>query len=427
MAKIKAFNGYRYNEKNSGAINDVVCPPYDIISDKQREEYLAKNGNNIIRLELPKGENAYKEAGETLQKWVDGEVLKKDENEGIYVYEMEFTVPQKSFKKKVKGFISLVELREFSDGVVLPHEETLSKAKQDRFNLMSETFCNFSQIYSLYMDEDNSTFSLIDSVSHGSPDTEITDADGVIHRLWCVYDKEVITKVVAKFADKKLYIADGHHRYETALNFHKHLKENGLVEAHPNSDYVCMMLVNMENDGLLVMPTHRIVRDLKEVNFDEVLQKCEKYFEISEKNDIKTIEKELNMLYNENKKSFALYFGEENYRILTLKDENAVKKALPDKANSFCELDVSVLHTLVLEEIFGIDKENMAKQINLTYTKIFDEAIEAVTSKSANCAFILNPTKVEEIKNVALDKEKMPQKSTYFYPKLITGFVINKF
>lgn len=425
MADIKAFKGLRYTE-NAGKITQLVCPPYDIISDEQRMEYLKTNENNIIRLELPKGENAYKTAGETLKSWLGNNILTKDVNAGIYVYEMEFSV-KKSATKKVKGFISLVKLEEFSKGIILPHEETLSKAKTDRFNLMSETFCNFSQIYSLYMDEDNSTFSLIEKASNRSADIEVTDADGVIHRLWCVFDKDIITKVSAKFSDKKLYIADGHHRYETALNFHKHLCQQGISDENSDSGYVCMMLVNMENDGLVVFPTHRIVRDLTDFNAQQVIEKCKEYFNITLQDNISTAEEKLSTLYNEGKKAFALYTGDKKYYLLVLKDIEVMKKLLPDMSDAYCQLDVSILHSLVLERLFGIDKENMANQKNLTYTKILDEAIKAVDYNKADCAFILNPTRVSEIRDVALAGEKMPQKSTYFYPKLITGLVMNKF
>lgn len=425
MAEIKAFKGLRYTEK-AGEINDIVCPPYDIISEEQRAHYLENNEYNIIRLELPKGEDAYRTAGQTLRSWMHDGILAKDNEDSIYVYEMEFTANGKK-GIKVKGFISLVKLEEFSKGIILPHEETLSKAKQDRFNLMSETFCNFSQIYSLYMDEDNSTFSLVDNASKGKADVEITDADGVIHRLWCVTDRNIIDAVSVKFSDKKLYIADGHHRYETALNFHKYLCDNGVSTADSLSGYVCMMLVNMENDGLVVFPTHRIVRDLESFDKDILLEKCSQYFDITHKDDVSTAEAELSKLYKNGEKVFALYTGNRSYELLVLKDRKIMKDLLPQMSDAYCGLDVSILHSLVLERIFGIDKENMANQKNLTYTKIIDEAVEAVDNKNADCSFILNPTRVSEIRDVALAGEKMPQKSTYFYPKLITGLVMNNF
>lgn len=426
MADIKGFKGMRYDTSKGGELNTLVCPPYDIISDKQREQYIQNNEYNIIRLELPKGDdNRYKEAGDLLKNWMNDGILTKEDKDAIYVYEMEFG--SNCQKKKLKGFVSLVKLVEFSEGIVLPHEETLSKAKVDRFNLMSETFCNFSQIYSLYMDEDKSVYSMIDACSQGSPDMSVTDSDGTIHRMWCVTDADILAKVTAAFANKKLYIADGHHRYETALNFHKHLVSEGKAVAGDLSGYIAMMLVNIENDGLVVFPTHRIVRDLNSFSLDKILEECKSYFDISEAPDQTRMQALLKELYDNGKKAFALYAGSGKCYVMTLQDEMAVKKLLPEMSYAYCGLDVSVLHNLVLERIFGIDKENMANQINLTYTRSLDEALEAVDINNANCSFILNPTKVVEIRDVALASEKMPQKSTYFYPKLITGLVMNNF
>lgn len=426
MAVIKGFKGMRYDTAKGGELNSLVCPPYDIISDSERENYIENNEYNIIRLELPKGDdNRYKDAGTLLNKWLDEGVLKRDDKNSIYVYEMEFG--SNCQHKKLKGFVSLVELVEFSKGIVLPHEETLSKAKVDRFNLMSETFCNFSQIYSLYMDEDNSVYSMIDGCSQGEPDMCITDSDGTVHRMWCVSDEDVLSKVSKAFEDKKLYIADGHHRYETALNFHNHFVSEGKAVDGDLSNYIAMMLVNIENDGLVVFPTHRIVRDLESFDVNKILKECEPYFDIAKAPDQTRMQASLKKLYDEGKKAFSLYTGGGDCYVMTLQDETAVKKFLPDMSDAYCGLDVSILHNLVLERIFGIDKENMANQKNLTYTRSLDEALEAVDVNDANCSFILNPTKVVEIRDVALASEKMPQKSTYFYPKLITGLVMNNF
>lgn len=425
MAEIKAFKGMRYTD-SGGSLNTLVCPPYDIISDAQRESYIKKNPYNIIRLELPKGgDERYREAGDTLDKWLDGEILACDGEDGVYVYEMQFTA--NGAKRSLKGFVSLVRLTDFSEGIVLPHEETLSKAKQDRFDLMGETFCNFSQIYSLYMDEDNSVYGIIDGSSNGAPDMEVTDGDGTVHRMWRISDKNTISRLTAAFVDKKLYIADGHHRYETALNFHRSLCASGKAVPGDRSGYVMMMLVNMENNGLVVFPTHRIVHGLAEFNAEKIIDECKKYFTVSEAPDEGRMQAALNMAYDEGKKAFAMYVGAGNCFVMTLKDETAVKRLLPDMSDAYCGLDVSVLHSLVLERIFGIDKENMANQKNLGYTRSREEALRAVDIDGADCSFILNPTKVSEIRDVAAAGEKMPQKSTYFYPKLITGLVMNRF
>ena len=426
MAEIKAFKGLRYTEK-AGDIKNLCCPPYDIINEEQRNRLLAKNEHNLIRLELPViGESGdmtpYHEAASTLREWLNDGILRRDENEGIYIYEMEFNVSGQSYK--VKGFVSSVKLEPFSEGVILPHEETLSKAKADRFNLMKTTGCNFSQIYSLYMDEDNSVFSLIEGASDRAPDTEFTDDENVTHRMWNIFDTETIQKIAEKMANKKLYIADGHHRYETALNYKKYVEEN--LDEAGSSDYVTMMLVNMENSGLVVFPTHRIVRDLPSFDYNSVCEKCKEYFDVTPYLNREKGEIGLEEAYKNGETAFVLFCGDNNYTLLKLKDISVMDKLDIEGGKALRHLDVSVLHTLVLERIFGIDKENMANQVNLTYTRSADEAISTVDGKRANCCFLLNPTRVTEIRDVASDEDKMPQKSTYFYPKLTTGLVMNK-
>lgn len=423
MAEIRPFKALRFNTQKAGDISELVCPPYDIISEEQRLGYLKKNPNNIIRLELPKGDDPYNEAGKTLLRWLDEGILRQDEKEGIYIYEEEFTV--NGLHTSFKGCIVRVKLEEFSKGIVLPHEETLSKAKEDRFNLMKATDCNFSQIYSLYMDPSHEITSRLDSLSKCAPENELTDPDGVTHRLWIVTAPDEISSICKAFADKKLYIADGHHRYETALNYRNYCRETG----HGTGDeaYVMMMLVDMEHPGLVVLPTHRLVRDLASFDREKLLNGCMDYFDVSEENDISSAETRLKKLYDEGKKAFAFYCGGDSYSLLVLRDEKILSELLPEKSAASQGLDVTVLHTLVLEKIFGIDAENMAKQINLTYVKQFEDAINSVKEGKAQCAFILNPTKVTEIRDVAAAGEKMPQKSTYFYPKLITGLVMNRF
>lgn len=422
MAKIVPFKALRFTEK-AGEIGKVVCPPYDIISESERQEYLKANKNNIIRLELPRdGENPYRAAADTLDEMLRAGILKADANDSIYVYEIEFTVGK--HKSRIRGIIARVQLQEFSKGVILPHEETLSKAKQDRFELMKTTFCNFSQIYSLYSDEQRITDGQIDSaIQNLPPVNEFTDGEGLIHRLWIIDDRKICDEICRGFEQRKLYIADGHHRYETALNFRNYCRENG-IDA-PGADYCMMMLVSMQHEGLFVLPTHRIVRNLPEFDIEKIITECERYFTV-EKIAAENTESALKKQYDSGKKSFVLYC-ENEYRLLTLKDGKIMDSLLSGSSQAYRGLDVNVLHLLILEKLFGIDKENMANQKNLTYTRFISEAVAAVDSGKANCAFILNPTKVTEIRDVAAAGEKMPQKSTYFYPKLITGLVMNCF
>ena len=424
MAEIKPFKGMRYNTFLAGKIGELCCPPYDIISEEERLGYIAENEYNVIRLELPKeGEDVYKTAGEVLDMWRNTGVLVHEIKPAVYIYEEEFNAYNK--RSSVKGIIVRVKVEEFSKGVILPHEFTLSKAKADRFNLMKATNCNFSQIYALYMDEEHTTLKTIDRLSDRKPDQKFTDSDHVTHKLWIITDEKVIEKLVNDFADRKLYIADGHHRYETALNYRNYCRENGISKEGDPQDYQMMYLVDMQHPGLVVFPTHRMVRDPESFDKDEVLKGCEEYFDIKKFTSVGNINSELSKQYKHGKKAFGFYCGKGEWYLLVLKDIEVMADVLPDLSEASQQLDVSVLHSLILEKTMGIDKENMANQINLTYTKFFEEAIMKVDKGEFQCSFILNPTRVTEIRDVAAAGEKMPQKSTYFYPKMITGMVMN--
>ena len=424
MAVIKPFRGMRFDTEKAGELKTLCCPPYDIISEEERKEFIKQNEYNVIRLELPKeGEDVYARAGEVLDMWRSKGILIHEDKPAIYIYEMEFNAYNK--RRSVKGMIARVKVEEFSKGVILPHEFTLSKAKTDRFNLMKATNCNFSQIYALYMDSEHTTLKTIDEQSDFDAQYEFTDDDNITHRLWVCTDEAVIAKLINDFADRKLYIADGHHRYETAVNYRNWCRENGISKEGDPQDYQMIYLVDMEHPGLIVFPTHRMVRDLESFDKNRVLKSCEEYFDIEKFTSVGNMNTVLTKQYKEGKKAFAFYCGKGEWYLLTLKDLAVMDSVLPELSPASRQLDVSVLHSLVLEKTMGIDKENMANQINLTYTKFFEEAIMKVDKGEFQCSFILNPTRVTEIRDVAAAGEKMPQKSTYFYPKMITGMVMN--
>ena len=424
MAEIKAFRGMRYDIEKAGKLEELCCPPYDIISEQERKAFIAQNKYNVIRLELPReGEDVYRTAGEVLNKWRDKGILIHEEKPALYIYEEEFNAYNQ--RKSIKGLIARVKVEEFSKGVILPHEFTLSKAKADRFELMKATNCNFSQIYALYMDETHTTLNTLEEYSQGKPDAQFTDDDQITHRLWIVTDEAVIAKLTADFADRKLYIADGHHRYETALNYRNYCRENGISKEGDAQDYQMIYLMDMEHPGLVVFPTHRLVRGLKNFDRDVILDGCEQYFDIKAFDSVSNMNVALAEQYQQGNKAFAFYCGKGEWYLLVLRDLAVMDEALPDLSEASRQLDVSVLHTLILARILGIDKTNMAEQRNLTYTKFFEEAILGVDKGEFQCSFILNPTRVTEIRDVAAEGEKMPQKSTYFYPKMITGMVMN--
>ncbi len=424
MAQIKAFRALRFTE-NAGDTAFAVCPPYDIISEEEKKQYLAQSRFNIIRLEKPEGDNAYENAAETLKQWIGSGVLAEDAKDGFYIYEEEFSVEGEV--KKFRGIFTLSKLYDFSEKVVLPHEETLSKAKNDRFNLMSSTFCNFSPIYSMYHDNNSYISSLIHKASSTKPEIEFADKTGVIQRLWIVNDSETVLAIEKAFEDKQLFIADGHHRYETALNFRNKLKDDGIIkDENHKGNFVMMFLVDMENEGLVVFPTHRMIHSVENFDKQNILSKIEVLFN-AEKICKCDIRKALQEKSSDN--AFVFCIGEEKY-LLTPKDKKMIdsemERLCPGKSEAYKSLDVSVLHSVILEEIMGIDREKLAGQINLTYTRDENEATEGAESGKYQCSFILNPTKVSQIRDVALANDKMPQKSTYFYPKLITGLVMNR-
>ncbi len=422
MADIRPFRALRFTEE-AGRIDQLTCPPYDIISEEQRQAYLAANPHNIIRLELPRdGADPYQTAGETLRRWLDEGILREDSEEALYVYDIGFTVPTSPEPLHVTGIVARVHLEEFSKNIVLPNDGTLSKAKTDRLNLMKATGCNFSDIYSLYM-ADPGTPDVLTLTEGLAPLSDMTDEVGLTHRLWAVTDPAVIEEVRGRFADKKLYIADGHHRYETALNYRRFRHEQGAPEGGA-ADFVMMMLVEMSHPGLVVFPTHRLVRDLPDFDASRLLADCAAWFEVRPVEE-EELEPALAAAYDAGRKAFVFFDGQA-FSLLTLRDAAVMDTLLPEVSPASRGLDVNVLHTLVLERLLGIDQENMRNQVNLTYTRSQDEALEGVRRGEFQCCFLLNPTRVSEIRDVASAGEKMPQKSTYFYPKLITGLTMNR-
>ena len=418
MAIVKPFKGMRYSEK-AGEINKLVCPPYDIISDIERKQFLNTNPYNVIRLELPRqGEDVYKTAADTLKAWEEEGILTPEEENSFYIYEEQFKVNDQSFS--LKGVIGRVKLTDFEKGVVIPHENTLSAAKEDRFNLMCATGCNFSQVYCLFPDENKKVTEEMNSISSLVPIHRFEDGDGVTHTLWKTADTK---KLEALFKDKCLYIADGHHRYETGLRYRNEMRKNGASQ-DSGSEYIMMMLVPLECEGLVVFPTHRIVHSLKTFELRTLILNCREFFHVGEMSSSASLERNMKQEYENGKICFGLYC-EGRFYLLTLKSSALEDHCLKDIDPSLRELDVTVLHSLILENILGIDKENLANQTNLKYTRDIDEAVSEVDG-NADCAFILNPTKVSQIAQVGNAGQKMPQKSTYFYPKLITGLVINK-
>ena len=390
MATVKPFKAYRFAGK-AGDISTLCCPPYDIIPQDKQRYYLNINRRNIIRLELPTcvpglaAAEPYEEAARLLNEWIGNNYLKRDEKPSLYIYRLRFTFGGET--KNLTGFIAGVGLVPFDKGEILPHEFTLSKAKEDRRKLMTATKASISPIYSLFSDTNGVVTKLLAEMSAGAPDMTFTDSESVTHSVWILNDEDMVTKICGSAGKSKLFIADGHHRYETSLE----LTPGGIVP---------MMLVPITDDGLVVLPTHRVVTNLTGFNSEDVLRKCAAHFDITPDLSREKAETALASAYRDGKTAFVLYTGG-NYTLLTLKDADIMDELLPEAGAVSRSLDVNVLHTLILERIFGIDKENLANQKNLRYTRDIAEALSAVDNKQADCAFLLNPTRIEQIRDVA--------------------------
>ncbi|MBE6935361.1 MAG: DUF1015 domain-containing protein [Ruminococcaceae bacterium] len=419
MAEVRPFRAMMYHAQNA-EFAALCCPPYDIIPPARQEQLYRENPANAIHLELAPGDGAarYANAAATLKTWLSDGTLEIREQDAFYIYEEAFTVAGRDYS--LRGVIARVTLEEFSKGIVLPHEETLSKAKQDRFDLMCATGCNFSQVYSMYIDDEHTITPQIDAMADRRPDIEFTYSDGVTHRLWIETDAAKCAALTDAFAGHSLFIADGHHRYETGLHYRDHLRET--VGFADNADAIMMMLIDIDHPGLVVLPTHRVLFDLPEFSAEKTLAALSDTFSVQE---IPAGEIE-SALAGQDTPAFAFY-AENRAWMLRLRDFDAMEKAAPERSDAYRGLDVAVLHSLILEPCFGIDRENMAQGKNLRYTRDPGEAMAEVDSGAAQAAFIINPTRVRQIKDVAMAGDKMPQKSTYFYPKIITGLVFNHF
>lgn len=430
MANIIPFVGLRYNQEKTVNLASVVTPPYDIIDDKAQARYYAENPVNIIRLEygliFPDDDdknNRYTRAKKYLDRWLDEETLVPENKPSLYIYQQEFNGPKGKLIRN--GFLCGLKVEEYAEGNILPHEETLSKPKADRLKLMEATQSNFSSIYGLYSDPESIVdTALFAQVEGRAPNIEITDETGEIHRLWAIDDEKTIATVVGVIQEKKIYIADGHHRYETALEYSKQMRQAG----HTGYDYVMITLVNLYDQGLVILPTHRVVGNIRNLKIDKLQAALTELFDVESFGPGTELEAFTTELCKRGKKKhvFGMYTREKILYFLTVKNMTQAKKALPgDKSDAWKKLDVALLDNLVLDKLLGIGETERKNQDNLAYTRDESWAVDRVDKNEYQLAFILNPTKVEEVVAVAQAKDKMPQKSTYFYPKLITGLVIN--
>ncbi|MDR3207365.1 MAG: DUF1015 domain-containing protein [Oscillospiraceae bacterium] len=420
MAYIAPFRALRYDTDRAGELGELCCPPYDIISPVGQAALEAQSPYNVIRLERPLGEDRYRRAGETLRRWLSDGILRRDGDPAYYVCRMDFA--EGGAPRSVYGFFARVGLEPFGQGSVLPHEETLSKDKSDRFSLMEQTFCNISPIYGLYSDPTGGADARLRAAMSAPPESAFTDGDGVTHSLWTVTDPIAQAALTGALADRRIYLADGHHRYETALSFFEAKRRSHVPLAGDPLGGVLMMLVALDHPGLVVWPTHRLVHGLPDFDPNALTAALAEDFTVT---PCLAEPEALAAALAASPRTVGLYSGGPAALLLTLRNPEAIRQALPHKSDAYRALEVSLLHALILEPRLGIGRAQLADQTYLTYTRSLPEALDGVRGGGHQCAFLLPSTPVPMIGTVADAGERMPQKSTYFYPKLATGLVIN--
>jgi uncharacterized protein (DUF1015 family) len=437
MANIYPFRAWRYNT-STVRLDDVVTQPYDKITPAMQQAYYDRSPYNLVRITLglpelfdsENGENVYTRAARDFRAWREQGVLVQEKSPAIFAYAQRFKVPGTDIVKERRGFIALGKVHDYSEKVVFRHEQTLSKPKSDRLNLLKATHAHFGQIFMLYSDPAGSIEKILYDGA-GPAEAEVTDEYGVLHRLWKVSDPAAIRLLTTAMADKKLIIADGHHRYETALNYSKEHAATAQAQAEtstsqlPQPPYpeaaVMMTFVNMDSDGLVVLPTHRVVHSL--TNFDPATftRAAEEFFSVEK---IPTAEASdyVGTLTAQQGTAFVAITRAGAFLLRSKPEPVAAALAhLPERQR---QLDLSCLHSIVLERLLDLDAEKVRQQTNIRYLRDASEAVEQVRKGEADVAFLTNPVTMEQLKEVAFAGDVMPQKSTDFYPKLLSGLAI---
>jgi len=427
LAEVIPFRGIRYNTGQVPDISAVVTPPYDVIDAAAQQKFYERHPYNVIRLEYGRQfptdddtDNRYTRAARDYRDWQHTGVLQQEQAAAIYLQEQLFQVNGAWYKRT--GFFARVALEEYASGRIRPHEETLSKPKADRYALLAACRANFSPVFSYYEDTGLTLEADFDRVKAAPPQLDIADDDGVRHRLWVITDPGIHRRLTATLRDRSLYIADGHHRYETALNYY-HAEQ----ERSPGASHLLMYLVNTSDPGLVILPTHRIVHSLANLDLALLKEGLQQDFTI-ERIALPApgqVQKLLDKHQQPGHTVLMMATPEPAAYLLTLNDDTRVKQLAPRMSGAWCSLDVAVLQVLILQKLLGLNQEQLSQQENLTYTRGETEALQAAVSGQAQLSFILNPTRIEQVTAVAAAGDKMPQKSTYFYPKILTGLVIN--
>jgi uncharacterized protein (DUF1015 family) len=420
MADVQPLRALHYNPAVAGALEDVVAPPYDVIDATQRAALVARSPYNVIGIDLPEGEpDRYQAARELFESWQRDGALVRDEQPAVWACTQDYTGPDGQRRTR-RGFFCRVRIEPYGPGLIRPHERTHPGPKEDRLRLTRATRANISPIFSLYSDPNGRAWSALAPFTDGAPWGEVEDVDGTLHRIWRVSDQQAIAAVQAATREAELLIADGHHRYETMQSYAEEIDASGTAsgEAHR---YVLMCLVALEDPGLTVFPTHRLVNRLDDARRGALAQALERDFEI----EPVTLDR-LAPAPGDGPLELGYIAGEDGPPMrLTLKRQSIADAALSDHSHAYRHLDTGVLEALLLKGALGLSNEDISHFNGLFYARDTAEAIAMVRSGQYDAAFLMRPTPIAQIREVTAAGENMPPKSTYFFPKLLTGLLFS--
>jgi uncharacterized protein (DUF1015 family) len=414
MADVQPLRTLRYDPEAAGSLGDLIAPPYDVIDDEMREELAAKSPHNVVEIDLPE---SYDGAARLLEDWRREGVLVQEDEPAIWVLRQDYTAPDGSERSRT-GFFARVRVEDYGAGRIRPHERTHPGPKEDRLKLTRATHANLSPIFSLFPDAGGAARETLARAMQEEPFAEATDPDGTRNTLWRIGDPDRIAALQGALADAELLIADGHHRYETARAYADEVGGEG------DHRYVLMLLVALEDPGLLIFPTHRLLSGLKDDSEKQIAIRdvARRDFEIEELNDPHDLEPPA----GNDRVTFGYMdsFFKRPFRF-TLKEQSIADEALPGMPEPYRRLDTAVLEAVILRGALHMTEDDISHLRGLEYSKSLDDAIERVESGAADAGFFMRATPVEQVREVAATGESMPPKSTYFYPKVPTGLVFN--
>jgi len=437
---VRPFKAMHYNPAEIDNVGLCLSQPYDVISEEQQDEYYKQHKYNVIRLILNKisenddeSNNRYTRARDLLQDWKQKDIIHACHRPSFWIYEQAFDIPAIG-RKKLKGFIGIVRLQDYAEKRILPHEKVMKKPIEDRIKLTEIANTQFEYIWSIYQDKAYIIDNILDKCEQDTPIVDyLEEKINVRHRLWRLLDAEKCEIISRTIQRLKIYIADGHHRYQTMLNIRDSMRQK-YPDAGPDApwEYIMMFMVNTDHEGLTILPTHRMLYSLNIPNLAELNMRIQEHFHVksypftneSEAEVRKRWLRDLNAVENGEHKFGAFIMSMNRYYLAALKDAEAYEEMVQlDNSSEWKQLDVNILNTLILNKIVGITEEQLSLQTNIEYTKDVDEAIASVRSGRAQVALILNSTRLEDVIIIADNNEKMPRKSTHFYPKPVSGLL----